>query len=80
MILLFMKKSKQINMSFVDVIWWEKIDTYGYQIYNKWFDYFKNEINSYYYVYLKTDLGVLWRVNKNNEMERKQYFYRLFKK
>ena len=43
----------------------KKIDTYGYQIYNKWFDYFKNEINSYYYVYLKTDFKVCYeRVNK----------------
>ena len=42
-----------------------KIDSYGYQIYNKWFDYFKRDVSNSYFVYLKTDFKVCYeRVHK----------------
>ena len=35
-----------------------KIDTYGYQIYNMWFDHFQKFIQTYMFVYLKTDYNI----------------------
>jgi len=44
-----------------------KIDTYGYQIYNKWFEYFQDFIKTYTFVYLKTDYNVCFeRVQKRH--------------
>ena len=44
-----------------------KISSYGYQIYNKWFDYFKLFDDQSKYVYLKTDYKICFeRVNKRN--------------
>lgn len=42
-----------------------KIDEFGYQIYNKWFDHFQKFLKDATFVYLKTDYKVcLERVNK----------------
>lgn len=42
-----------------------KIDTYGYQIYNKWFEHFQSFLGETRFVYLKTDFQVcLERVKK----------------
>lgn len=42
-----------------------KINTYGYQIYNKWFDHFQSFITNIRFVYLQTDYEVCYqRVNK----------------
>ena len=42
-----------------------KIDTYGYQIYNKWFNNFKKDFTNIQFVYLKTDFEICYqRVNK----------------
>lgn len=35
-----------------------KIDTFGYQIYNKWFEHFQTFLKTYRFVYLKTDFEV----------------------
>ena len=35
-----------------------KINTYGYQIYNKWFDYFQKNIINIAFVYLQTDFNI----------------------
>ena len=44
-----------------------KISSYGYQIYNKWFDYFKLFDAQSKYVYLKTDYNICHeRVSKRN--------------
>ena len=44
-----------------------KISSYGYQIYNKWFNYFKLFDERSKYVYLKTDSNICFdRVNKRN--------------
>ena len=44
-----------------------KIDSFGYQIYNKWFDYFKLYDNRAKYVYLKTNHEICFqRVNHRN--------------
>ena len=44
-----------------------KITSYGYQIYNKWFDYFQNYMNNAKFVYLKTDYNKCFeRVSKRN--------------
>jgi deoxyadenosine/deoxycytidine kinase len=44
-----------------------KISSYGYQIYNKWFNYFKLFDEQSKYVYLKTDYKICFeRVNKRN--------------
>jgi deoxyadenosine/deoxycytidine kinase len=44
-----------------------KIDTYGYQIYNKWFDYFQNFIKKFKFVYLQTDFEVCFqRIQKRH--------------
>ena len=36
----------------------KKIDTYEYQIYNKWFEHFQNFLKTYRFVYLKTNFEV----------------------
>lgn len=42
-----------------------KIDTFGYQIYNKWFSHFQTFLTYYRFVYLKTDFEVcLNRIKK----------------
>ena len=42
-----------------------KIESINYQIYNKWFDYFINDINNYKYIYIKTDPNIAYeRVTK----------------
>ena len=44
-----------------------KIDEYGYQIYNKWFEYFQSFLTNFHFVYLKTDYNICFeRVNKRN--------------
>ena len=44
-----------------------KIDEYGYQIYNKWFEYFQSFLTNFHFVYLKTDYTICFeRVNKRN--------------
>ena len=44
-----------------------KIDDYGYQIYNKWFEYFQSFLTNFHFVYLKTDYNICFeRVNKRN--------------
>ena len=35
-----------------------KIDLFGYQIYNKWFEHFQNFLKTYRFVYLKTNFEV----------------------
>ena len=35
-----------------------KIDLFGYQIYNKWFEYFQEFLKTYTFVYLKTDFEI----------------------
>lgn len=46
-----------------------KIDTYGYQIYNMWFDHFHSFVKNYKFVYLKTDYDVCFeRVKKRNRI------------
>ena len=37
-----------------------KIGSYGFQIYNKWFDYFQNYLNNSYFVYLQTDFNICY--------------------
>lgn len=42
-----------------------KINTYGFQIYNKWFDYFQDFLDEIRFVYLQTDFNVcLERIKK----------------
>lgn len=44
-----------------------KIDDYGFQIYNKWFEYFQSFLKNFHFVYLKTDYNVCFqRVCKRN--------------
>lgn len=44
-----------------------KIDEYGYQIYNKWFEYFQSFLTNFHFVYLKTDYNICFqRINKRN--------------
>lgn len=43
----------------------EKIDEFGYQIYNKWFDHFQSFIQTSMFVYLKADYNICYeRVQK----------------
>ena len=44
-----------------------KIDDYGYQIYNKWFEYFQSFLTNFHFIYLKTDYNICFeRVNTRN--------------
>ncbi len=42
-----------------------KIDTYGFQVYNMWFDYFQSFVDNSMFVYLKTDYEICFeRIQK----------------
>lgn len=47
----------------------EKIDTYGYQIYNMWFDHFQSFVKNYSFVYLKTDYEICSQRVKKRQRE-----------
>jgi deoxyadenosine/deoxycytidine kinase len=44
-----------------------KIDDYGYQIYNLWFEHFYNKLPTHKHIYLKSDPEVIkYKINKRN--------------
>lgn len=55
-----------------------KIDTFGFQVYNMWFDYFQSFVETSMFVYLKTDYEICFERIQKRQRQGENSIQRIF--